>query len=106
MRRGDGYCPGAFDAHLRKWGMIGYAPEPAPVETKEREPIPNVFRSYEETVRFYHEDLATLSDFRLWQEAGRIMDALKYTQKPEPWLVERYKAIKAEQQERKQCQRQ
>ena len=105
MRRGDGYCTGAFDAHLRKWRMMDRAPAAAPADTRGDVLIPNVLHSYEEAMRFYHEDLETLSDFQLWQEGGRILDALKYAQKPHPWLVERYKAIKTEQQERKQCQR-
>lgn len=71
--------------------------------------LPQDWQSLEAWERRRHFDLGTMSDFELWQEAGKILDVLKYVRRPDPWFEERYKAIKAEQWRRRKeavsCQR-
>jgi len=64
-------------------------------------PIPNPLASDREARRYAHEDLAGLSDLQLWQEEKRLEFVIAWSDgEPDPWLVERYKRVKAEQKRR------
>lgn len=51
--------------------------------------------------RFVHADLPRLTEQRLWQEGRRAEWLLAWCDDPDPWLSERWRAVKAEQERRK-----
>jgi hypothetical protein len=62
---------------------------------------PAPWASAEHAERFVHADLPRLTEQRLWQEARRAEWLLAWCDDPDPWLSERWRAIKAEQERRK-----
>jgi hypothetical protein len=71
-------------------------------KTKYRVPDPNF--SFEEWLRFQHQDLATLDDFPLWQARRQAVRALETIddrdESARDWFIERLQRIDAEQRRR------
>lgn len=62
--------------------------------------LPNPLGSAEQAKRYEHGDLPGLSDFALWQEQQRVEWVLAWDDRPDGWLLKRWKAIKAERRRR------
>jgi len=67
---------------------------------KRRCVVPDPSDSYEEWLRFLHEDLAALDDFQLWQarrEAVRALETIdERDESARDWWIERLRRIDAE----------
>ena len=67
--------------------------------------VPNPNDSFEEWLRFLHQDLATLDDFRLWQarrQAVRALETIDERKESErDWWLDRLRRIADEEKSRR-----
>lgn len=63
--------------------------------------VPHPFGTHEDNIRWHHADLATLADLDLLREYDRARWLLAWSDDADPWIAERIKAVRAEEERRK-----
>jgi hypothetical protein len=67
--------------------------------------VPNPFRSDTQYRRYFHQDVADLSDRELWRELWRVQHALAHDDNAPDWLWDRLQVLLDEQQRRGRARR-